>query len=51
MQISKFQVPIEEKECSKDQREQTELKASFQLLTIDKDAVKNTKNVQLKQRN
>ena len=43
MQILKFQVPIEEREYLKDQREKTGPTGSFKLGPIDKDAVKNTK--------
>ena len=42
MQISKFYVPIEEKECLKDQKRKLDPK------TVSNDDVKNTKKVQLK---
>ena len=50
MQILKFQVPIEEREYLKDQRQKIGPKGSFQLGPIDKDAVKRYKKIQQKQR-
>ena len=50
MQILKFQVPIEEKEYLKDQRQKIGPKGSFSLDLLTKMLSKDTKKIQWKQR-